>query len=56
MIDDTFESIPELAILADISAKAWIHRLATTVNEAREESIKVQMEMKLYIIELWLKA
>ena len=56
MIGNACRSIPELAILADMLAEAWIHRLAVGVHEVREEMTKVQLEPNLHITELRLKA
>lgn len=47
MIDDACQSIPKLAILADIPVEARIQRLAAGVYEAREEITKVQLELNL---------
>jgi len=55
VIDEVFQSILELAIPADIPAKAHIHRLATGVREARELMKNVQLELNLQIVELQLK-
>ena len=52
MIDDACQSIPELAIPVDILAEARIHRLATGAREARDEMIKVQLELNIQITEL----
>jgi len=47
VVDDACQSVPELAILVDLLVEVWIHRLATGVHEAREETTKVQLELNL---------
>lgn len=49
-IDDACRSVPELAMPAERA-----HRLVVRVREAREEMIKVQLELDLQITELKLK-
>lgn len=55
VIDDACQSVPELAIPADIPAETKIHKLATGVREAREEMTKVLLELNLHIAKLRLK-
>ena len=55
MVDDAFHNVLELAIPADILVEVRIHKLVVGVREAREEMTKVQLELNLQIVELWLK-
>jgi len=55
VIGNTYRSIPELAIPADVPAEVWIHRLVARVREAMEETTKVQLELNLQIAQLRLK-
>jgi len=56
VVDDACQSVQELAILANLPMEVQIHRLATGVREAKEETTKVPLELNLQIIELRLKA
>jgi len=56
MVDDACKCVPELAIPADLPVAEQIHKLATTVCEARAETIKVQLELNFQIAKLQLKA
>lgn len=55
MVDDACHYVLELAIPANIPVEVQIHKLATRVHEAREETIKVQLELNLQITKLQLK-
>jgi len=55
VLEEAFQMVPELAIPANAPAEARIHRLAAGVHEAWEEMTKVQLELNLQIVELWLK-
>jgi len=52
VIDESFQSIPELAIPADIPVEACSHRLVAGVREVQEEMTKVQLELSLQITKL----
>lgn len=47
MVDAACRCVPELAIPANLPTEVQIHRLATGVREAREETTKVQLELNL---------
>lgn len=47
VLEEAFEMVPKLAILADAPTKVCIHGLEVGVREAREEMAKVQLELNL---------
>lgn len=55
MLEEAYQIVPELTILADIPIEARIHRLTVGLREAWEEMTKLQLELNLHIIELRLK-
>lgn len=52
VMEEAYEMVPELVILAEAPPEVHIQRLASGVCEAREEMAKVQLELNLHIVEL----
>ena len=55
VLEEACQMVLELAIPAEEPAEVRIQRLAAGVREAREEMVKVQLELSLHIVELRLK-
>lgn len=55
-VEEACSSIPELVVLVELPTTERIHRLAARVREARDDTMKVQLELNLHIVELRLKA
>lgn len=55
-VEQACSSIPELVVPAVLLTAEQIHRLAARVHEAKEEMMKLQLELNLQIVELQLRA
>lgn len=55
-VNDACRHVPEAAIPVDLPIEVRIHSLASEVCDAREETIRVQLELNLQITKLRLKA
>ena len=55
-VDDACQCVPELSIPANLPTEVCIHYLSSGFRNTREEISRVQLEINLQIVDLWLKA
>ena len=56
IVEEAFRRAPELEIAIDLLVGVRIHTLASGFHEAKEEVMRIQLELNLMITKLQLKA